>query len=241
MSLAFVGRRAVRYVVALGLLVLCVYAIGRPQLPRVGFAKAVAGVPVNRTAPTLTGDLRLGGVLTCGKGVWDEPAGAPYGYAYQWVRDNQDLAGQTTTAHTLTAADIGRAMRCDVRATGDTGSTATSSVTYSPPAPSALTPPRISGDLRLGRTLACTRGTWNDDGLPAYATSTSWYRYSDPIPGATSGTYTVTSADVNKQIYCRVSVGTLAYSNSPSVYPTPPGIRIIPAITGDLRLGGKLS
>src|SRR3954453_12080903 len=165
MSLAFLGRRAVRYVVALGLLVLCVYAIGKPQLPRVGFATAVAGVTVNRTAPTLTGDLRLGGVLTCGQGVWDDAQGTPYSYALQWVRDNADLTGETNSTHTLTAADIGRAMRCDVTATGDSGTREANSVTYYPPAPSALTPPRIGGDLRLGRTLSCTRGTWNDDGL----------------------------------------------------------------------------
>ena len=40
MSLAWMGRRAVRYSLALGLLGLLVYAIGKPQLPRVGFATA---------------------------------------------------------------------------------------------------------------------------------------------------------------------------------------------------------
>src|ERR1700755_3567161 len=165
MSLAWMGRRAVRCSLALGLLALVVYAIGKPQLPRVGFARAVAGVPVKRTAPTLTGDLRLGGVLTCGKGVWDDPPDAPYGYATQWVRDNADLTGETNLTHTLPAADIGRAMRCDVTATGDSGTREASSVTYYPPAPTALTPPRISGDIRLGRTISCTKGTWNDDGV----------------------------------------------------------------------------
>src|SRR4051794_40890006 len=241
MSLAWMGRRAARWLLALGLLAVLVYALGKPQLPRVGFATAVAGVPVNRTAPPLTGDLRLGGVMTCGNGVWDEPQAGPYSYGFQWVRDNQDLTNETGTTHTLTAADIGRALRCDVTATGDSGTREASSVTYYPPAPTAQTPPRIGGDLRLGRTLSCTRGTWNDDGLPAYATSTAWYRSGDPIPGATATTYATTSADVNKQIYCRVSVGSLAYSNSPSVYPTFPSIRIIPAISGDLRLAGKLS
>src|SRR4051794_1889702 len=241
MSLAWMGRRAARWLLALGLLAVLVYALGQPQTPRVGLATAVAGVPVNRTAPPLTGDLRLGATLTCGRGVWDDPATSPYSYAFQWVRDNQDVTGETKTTHTLTASDIGRAIRCDVTATGDSGIREANSVTYYPPAPSALTPPRVSGDPRLGRTLSCTRGTWNDDGLPAYATNIAWYRSGDPIPGATNATYAITTADTGRQIYCRVAVGSLAYSNSPSVYPTAPSIRIIPAITGDLRLGGKLS
>src|SRR4051794_36692220 len=188
MSLAWMGRRAARWLLALGLLAVLVYALGKPQTPRVGFATAVAGVPVNRTAPPLTGDLRLGATLTCGRGVWDDPATSPYSYAFQWVRDNQDLTGETKTPHTLPASDIGRAIRCDVTATGDSGIREANSVTYYPPAPSALTPPRISGDLRLGRTLSCTRATWNDDGLPAYATNIAWYRSGDPIPGATNAT-----------------------------------------------------
>ncbi len=153
MSLAWMGRRASRYLIVIGLVAACVYVLGKPQLPRVGFATAVAGVPVNRTAPTLTGDQRLGGVLTCGRGTWDDPEGAPYSHEYQWVRDNQDLTGETGATHTIVPADVGHGVRCDVRATGDYGSTEANSPTFYPPAPAALTPPRISGDLRLGRTL----------------------------------------------------------------------------------------
>jgi hypothetical protein len=40
MSLAWMGRRAARYFLALALLAALVYAIGKPQPPRVGFARA---------------------------------------------------------------------------------------------------------------------------------------------------------------------------------------------------------
>src|SRR4051794_16747146 len=164
MSLAWMGRRAARWLLALGLLAVLVYALGKPQTPRVGFATAVAGVPVNRTAPPLTGDLRLGGTLTCGQGVWGDPATSPHNYPFQWARDNQAPSGETKPTPPPPAPDIGRATRCDVTATGASGIREANSATYYPPAPSALTPPRITGDLRLGRTLSCTRGTWNDDG-----------------------------------------------------------------------------
>ena len=95
MSIAWRGLRAVRNVLMLGALALCVYLVGGAQRPRVGYVAALAGVPVNRTAPAITGDHRLGGVLTCSRGTWDEPEGVAYPTTYQWVRDNADLTGQT--------------------------------------------------------------------------------------------------------------------------------------------------
>ena len=238
MSLAWMGRRVARYLVACGLLAALVYALTKPEPPRVGYATAVAGVPVNKTAPPITGDPRLGGTLTCGPGTWDQPAT----FTTQWVRDNQDLTGETATTHTVTAADVGRNLRCDVRATNaDGASTRASSITYVPPAPSALTPPRITGDLRLGRTLSCSRGTWNDDGVPTYPTTTQWLRSNDPIAGQTGDTYTITPADMGRTIGCRVSVLGLASSNATALSPTAPAIRSLPAVTGDPRLGGTLT
>jgi len=238
MSLAWMGRRVVRYLVACGLLVALVYALAKPEPPRVGYATAIAGIPVNKTAPSITGDPRLGGVLTCGTGVWDQLVT----HATQWVRDGQDLTGETSASHQVAAADVGRTLRCDVRATnGDGASTPASSISYTPPAPSALTPPRITGDLRLGRSLACSRGVWNDDGLPAYPTTVQWLRGSDPIAGQTGETYTITSADMGRTVGCRVSVAGLASSSATALSPTVPAIRSLPAITGDPRLGGTLA
>src|SRR3954451_18994992 len=158
MSLAWIGRRAVRYLLACGAVAACAYFILRPEPPRVGYARAIAGVPLNRTLPVIGGDLRLGGVVTCAAGTWD----GTYTYDYQWVRDNVDLTGETTVNHTVGQADVGHYLRCDVRASSDEGASAESgSNSFSPPYPAALTPPRVSGDLRLGRTLSCTRGSWN--------------------------------------------------------------------------------
>src|SRR5690242_13224416 len=117
MSLAWMGRRVVRYLVACGLLAALVYALTKPEPPRVGYAKAIAGIPVNKTAPPITGDLRLGGVLTCGPGVWDQSAT----YEFQWFRDGQLLTGATETTRTVDPADVGKGLRCDVRATNSEG------------------------------------------------------------------------------------------------------------------------
>ena len=107
MSLAWMGRRVVRYLVACGLLAALVYALAKPEPPRVGYAKAIAGIPVNKTAPPLTGDLRLGGVLTCGPGVWDRPAT----FKTQWMRDGQILTGEEAATHTITGTTVSRKPR----------------------------------------------------------------------------------------------------------------------------------
>src|SRR4051794_34614051 len=113
-SWAWVGRRLLRNGVVLALLGACVAVImsGR-ALPRIGFATTVASVPVNRTAPALTGDQRIGGVLTCSRGTWDEAEGvSPYETSFKWMRDSAELTGATSATHTIVAADIGHGLRC---------------------------------------------------------------------------------------------------------------------------------
>ena len=71
------------------------------------FATLAAGQPINHNPPALTGDQRLGGELTCGRGHWDDPDGAPYSVTYQWRRDGAELVGQTNPTYTVVSADIG--------------------------------------------------------------------------------------------------------------------------------------
>ncbi|HWK27649.1 MAG TPA: hypothetical protein VNS09_13860 [Solirubrobacter sp.] len=240
MSWSWLGRRALRNVLALALLALAVYWIVS-QPPRVGFATTIAGVPVNRTAPAVTGDLRLGGTLTCSRGTWDDPESGAYATTFQWVRDSTDVLNATAATYAITSADVGRSLRCDVRAEGGSGSTRASSATVTPSAPRALTPPRVSGDPRLGQTLNCSRGTWDDQGLPAYDTTVQWLRDSQPVLGRTASTYTIAREDVARSVTCRVSVGALASSTATAAVPTPPQSHTRPIVSGDLRLGGVLS
>ena len=242
MSLAWMGRRVVRYLVACGLLAALVYALAKPEPPRVGYAKAIAGIPVNKTAPPLTGDLRLGGVLTCGPGVWDQPATFDRRSGCATARSSRARKPRPTPSP---QADIGHALRCDVTATNSEGwgSADARSITYYPPAPTALTPPRVTGDLRLGRTLSCSRGTWNDDGVPAYPTTIAVDRATTSRSTARRpSTYTVTQADMGRYDRLpRVRRGPRHRYRQRASTPPPPRSASIPAVTGDLRLGGKLS
>ncbi len=62
-------------------------------------------------------------MLTCSDGAW---TGAPT-FAYAWLRDGAPIGGQSASAYTVTADDVGHALRCRVTATNVIGSKAVDS------------------------------------------------------------------------------------------------------------------
>lgn len=84
-------------------------------------------VPINITAPTITGDLTNGSTLTANLGTW---TGTPTSYSVQWYRDGVAIgspiviaAGDPAPTRTYsTATDEGRALTIGVVATNADGS-----------------------------------------------------------------------------------------------------------------------
>lgn len=76
--------------------------------------------------------------------------------------------------------------------------------------PTAVSGQGISGTftgppegLSTGETLTMAQGTWSGTGTITYAYQ--WRRNGAPISGATSSTYTLTSADVGKTVMCTIT------------------------------------
>jgi hypothetical protein len=91
--------------------------------PAVSNAIAVTvAPPANTTAPVATSagstPAALGDVINVTNGAW---SGAPTSYAYQWLRNGTNIAGQTTNAHTVVALDAGTNVSCRVTATNAGG------------------------------------------------------------------------------------------------------------------------
>jgi transmembrane serine protease 11D len=103
--------------------------------------------PALQAAPVLTGQATVGDQLTCSPGSW---SGSP-SFTYQFVRSVQSrdvavAAGGSSNQYTITDADLGAMLRCDVRAANPGGSALASSaptatVAAAPSAPPAAPPP----------------------------------------------------------------------------------------------------
>jgi hypothetical protein len=108
----------------------------------------------------IAGSPVVGQLLTCSTGSW---SGTPTAYGFAWLRDGVIVPGATGASRQVTAADAGRALACQVRASNDGGTSTAVSIeavvagevpTAAPglggpvtgvaaPAPVGLTPPRL--------------------------------------------------------------------------------------------------
>lgn len=81
--------------------------------------------PINVQKPVLGGSTVLGESITSSQGTW---GGSPTQFGYQWKRNGAVLAGETTNAHVVVAADQSRSLTCVVTATNGNGSTSAESL-----------------------------------------------------------------------------------------------------------------
>jgi hypothetical protein len=91
---------------------------------------AAALVPIDVSAPAITGTAVQGQTLTASTGVWGD---TPTAYAYQWQRCDAtgttcaDVAGATASTYAVTSADAGVTLRVNVTASNRFGSVPVSS------------------------------------------------------------------------------------------------------------------
>ena len=175
-------------------------------------ATVTDALPLNQSAPTVTGTAQRGATLTAAAGTW---AGIGNAYLYQWERSSGGrwvyIVGATASTYTLAAADEGDPVRVLVSASNPDGtssapSAATAAVAGAPPVATVV--PTVSGSAQRGASLSASRGSWSGAGN-AYAYQ--WQRSLDgttwtAISGATGLSYTVAVADEGD--YLRLSVTT---------------------------------
>jgi hypothetical protein len=176
-------------------------------------ATVAAATPGSSGAPLVTGQARVGAVLTTTNGGWSPAATS---YAYQWQRKVAgtfaDIAGATAQTYTLAAADAGTVVRAEVTATNSDGSGAgysspTAPIVAPPVPPTTIAAP--SGTLQDTETLTIDPGTWTP------ATTTLTYQWLRCPAGATAvascvtigagKTYVLTAGDVGRTIAVRVT------------------------------------
>jgi hypothetical protein len=171
------------------------------------------GLPANTARPVLTGVVALGQSLSASQGSWTQD---PTSYAYQWRRCAADgtgcanISGATAATYTIVAADAGHTLEAQVAATNSRG-TKTADSKHSAvllASPTGKKAPRISGQSRVGRRLAASKGTW--DG-PPQTYRFQWLRCTArggscvAVRGATHASYRLTKHDAGHRLRVRVT------------------------------------
>ena len=179
---------------------------------------AVAAAPTPNTpatgAPTITGTAQVGETLIANtSGIADADGLSNVQYEYQWLADDADIAGATSSTYTLTDGEESKAIKVQVTFTDDAGndesltSAATDAVAAAPtPNSPATGAPTINGTAQVGETLtANTSGIADADGLSNVQYEYQWLADDADIAGATSLTYTLADTDEGKAVTVEVS------------------------------------
>ena len=170
-----------------------------------------------------------------------EPAGATI--AYQWLREGAPIGGATTSTYTLTAADEGTVVQCQVTASTAEGTSLRTSLTRLVEPYQETDTPELrlgegigispSGGVTPGTQLTC--GSGFDFHVSGATYTYAWLREGIVIGGATASTYTPVEVDIDKSIQCRKTATTgsgvaVAYSSPVAVTPDFPRASAAPAI-----------
>ena len=221
---------------------------------------AVASTPNSPAtgAPTISGTVQVGETLTADtSGIADADGLDAAAFTYQWLADDDAIAGATGSTYTLADADEGKAIKVQVSFADDAGngetltSEATSAVAAAPqPNNPATGAPTISGTAQVGETLtADTSGIADADGLDNTDFSYQWLADDTEISGAKGSTYTLADADEGKAIKVQVSFAddagneetlTSAATGAVDARPNSPATGA-PTISGTAQVGETLT
>ncbi|MFZ1993210.1 MAG: hypothetical protein WAU75_03810, partial [Solirubrobacteraceae bacterium] len=216
----------------------------------------VATAPVNIAIPTIIGTPARSTNVSATAGTW---SGIGNTYTVQWERSTDggttwtNISGATAFSYTITVADEASAIRALISAvnpdgSASAGSAATPVISSAPPV--AVTSPVITGAPLRGDALNSTQGLWTGIGN---AYSDQWQRSADGgttwrnITGATTGSYTLTTADVGDVVRLLITVvNPDATVSAPSnvtmtVSATPPANTASPGISGAPQRGLTLN
>jgi hypothetical protein len=207
-------------------------------------------VPADETPPEVVGTPAVGQELTCNPGKW---SGEPT-FTYQWLSNGAET-GVTAQVYVVKSGDRGHSIACRVTATNraGSGSPATSAGrTVAGKGPEDLTPPRVTGEPKVGNTVHCEVGTWS--GEPAPELHYRWVRDLGQVGkevgvGSKDAPYQVQSADAGNTLACQVTAsngeGSPVVEDSPPVaVPTgnvnEPQDETPPTVSGQEHVGGKV-
>lgn len=166
---------------------------------------------VASSVPTISGSATVGRTVTAVPGTWTSGAT----FAYAWKAGGVPIAagsGGTSKTLTVPASAAGRQLTVAVTgsAPGFSSVTRTSAGVVVARGTLTTVKPRISGTVKVGRTLTVTRGTWT----PTPSLTQRWYADGARISGATGRTFKLTTKQRGKRITVKVTGRKTGYSTA---------------------------
>ena len=237
--------------------VLCLLAL---FVPAGGAQAAAPAGPTDTAGPTVSGKPQQGQRLVALPGTWT--GSGTVTHPFQWYRCDSagahcsSVHGATGAGYHLVAADVGKLIGLTVRASDSTGTTSAYASLVGPVVAAnatvvATTQPAITGAAVVGQVLTVANGTWSG---PATAFTYAWQRCNAngricaPITGASTSTYTSTTADAGHALVAAVTAASAsgphaAWSTATVPVKASPGplLSVAPAVTGPLQQGQKLT
>jgi peptidoglycan/xylan/chitin deacetylase (PgdA/CDA1 family) len=215
-----------------------------PSWATSGASATIALGNLTTAAPTITGAVKVGSLLTANPGVWG-PGVVSFGY--QWMNNGTVIAGATSGTYAPVAADYGSTLTVTVTGAelGYTSATTSSAATVAVALGDLVAPvPSISGTMQVGSALTTVPGVWGPVGTTL---SYQWLRNGTPIVGATSVGYTLTPVDSTATITVAVTGTQLGYMPTTTVSVAAGAVALgtpvvgIPTISGTAKVGQVLT
>jgi hypothetical protein len=233
------------------------FAVAAWMLAGPAAGSASAEVPINNSPPEVAQEPgnrgqtpKVGEHIVCNPGSW---VGGVSKFTYQWLREGIVVAeaeGQADNGlggvYTITNADKGYELWCNVIATNGSGSEEEESENsiFVPGSGPPETPPENTGKpkveytgtaVELGTKLKCSQGTWTGSPTPTY--SYEWLRDGARIERQMTNEYTVETADEGYSLSCKVTAentagNAQAVSNSVAVKAAKPVNEKAPEVLG---------
>jgi hypothetical protein len=223
-------------------------------------AVASAAGPAVTTGPSVSGTPEQGQRLGAVPGIWAGTGTVTY--TYQWYRCDatgshcSSVHGATGVGYRLAAADGGKTIGLTVKATDTTGTASAYASLVGPVAAKgapllATAAPKIAGGLTVGAAATVANGTWSSTSATftyAWQQCNANGRICTPISGATTASYTPTTADAGHTLVAVVTgtSGTntqTAWSTATALVKAAPGptLTAAPVVSGTLQEGRKLT
>lgn len=201
---------------------------------------------VNKAAPVISGNPKVGGTLQTTAGTWTP---GDVKVSYQWYADGVAVKRGRGSTYVLGKRRIGSQMtvRTTASKAGYPSKTVRSAAT-DPVLPGALrntAAPAISGTPQVDRTLTVDTGAWN----PTPTTlGVQWYADGAPIAGATGTSLTLSPDLVGAQITATVKARRQSYAAvtatsaaTDAVLPGVVTVKTAPSVAGETRPGRTLT